>query len=79
MDEWIGLVPKNQGLNPALWTLHVEFYGSLLVILLVALRALGNRTLYVLTCVVLGVGHVATLSPLSLFIRAISRPTGNSQ
>jgi peptidoglycan/LPS O-acetylase OafA/YrhL len=70
LPDWaarsIGLVPRDYGIDTPLWTLHVEFCGSLLVMLLVAVRAATGRAIYCATCVVLGCAFV--LSPLSLFI-----------
>jgi peptidoglycan/LPS O-acetylase OafA/YrhL len=60
------LVPRGQGFDTPLWTLHFEFYGSLLVMLLVGLRASTSRRIYRAGCVLLACAFV--LSPLSLFI-----------
>jgi peptidoglycan/LPS O-acetylase OafA/YrhL len=68
VTEGLGLVPSEQSLNPPLWTLHVEFYGSMLVLLLVGVRASGGRAVHAMTCIILGLGNLFTLSPLSLFI-----------
>ncbi len=38
LPRWFGLAPAAQNFNPPLWTLHLEFYGSLLVLLMVRLR-----------------------------------------
>jgi peptidoglycan/LPS O-acetylase OafA/YrhL len=54
------------GFDAPLWTLHLEFYGSLLVMLLVRLRASTSRAAYHAICTILGLAFV--LSPLSLFI-----------
>jgi peptidoglycan/LPS O-acetylase OafA/YrhL len=62
----LGLAPIQQARNPPLWTLHIEFVGSLLVMALVATRASLGRATYRGTCVVLAVCFLA--SPLCLFI-----------
>jgi peptidoglycan/LPS O-acetylase OafA/YrhL len=70
LPEWLtkgmGLVPRGQGFNTPLWTLHFEFYGSLLVMLLVGVRASTSRTIYRAGCVLLACAFA--LSPLGLFI-----------
>jgi peptidoglycan/LPS O-acetylase OafA/YrhL len=68
VTQGLGLMPSAQALNPPLWTLHVEFYGSLLILLLVSLRAVGNRTAYLLTGLILASSSLFTLNPLSLFV-----------
>jgi peptidoglycan/LPS O-acetylase OafA/YrhL len=60
------LIPTTGGLNAPLWTLHLEFCGSLLVMLLVAVRAYASHMAYRMTCIVLGSAFV--LSPLGLFV-----------
>jgi peptidoglycan/LPS O-acetylase OafA/YrhL len=55
-----------RGLDTPLWTLHIEFCGSLLVMLLVAVRASISQAAYRATCAILGCAFV--LSPMSLFI-----------
>jgi peptidoglycan/LPS O-acetylase OafA/YrhL len=66
LRTWFGLVPMDQSFDVPLWTLHVEFFGSLFVLGLVTLReAVGHRT-YVVVCVMLA-GALAT-SSLELFL-----------
>jgi peptidoglycan/LPS O-acetylase OafA/YrhL len=62
----LSLSTTQHGFDAPLWTLHLEFYGSLLVMLLVQLRASTSRAAYHAICVILGFAFV--LSPLSLFI-----------
>jgi peptidoglycan/LPS O-acetylase OafA/YrhL len=69
LPQWItgiDLAPLEQSLDPPLWTMHIEFAGSLLVAALVALRASVGRATYVTTCLGLSVCFMA--SPLILFI-----------
>ncbi|HEY0182118.1 MAG TPA: acyltransferase family protein, partial [Rhodopila sp.] len=58
LPGWLGLlmgiVPHMRSFDVPLWTLHVEFYGSLIVLLLVALRAVASRRLYLTSCLALG-------------------------
>lgn len=62
----LGLVSEGRSFNPPLWTLHIEFYGSVLVLTLVALRASVRPQIYYLVVAVTGVCFA--LSLLSLFI-----------
>jgi peptidoglycan/LPS O-acetylase OafA/YrhL len=62
----MGLMPRARGFNTPVWTLHIEFYGSLLVILLVTVRASTSRTTYRTICFILACAFA--LSPLCLFI-----------
>jgi peptidoglycan/LPS O-acetylase OafA/YrhL len=59
-------MPLGYSLNPPLWTLHVEFYGSLLVLALEAVRAIASRRAYFAVCALAAAGLVA--SPLNLFL-----------
>ena len=52
--------------NAPLWTLHFEFFGSLLILLLVAIRSLFGRVLHMATCLLLLA--LFALHPLGLFI-----------
>jgi peptidoglycan/LPS O-acetylase OafA/YrhL len=65
-QRWLGLVSSDQSFDPPLWTLHLEFCGSLLVIGLVALRAALPRPLHLVLCASIGIalfGH-----PLEMFL-----------
>ena len=62
----VTLTPLSLGFDVPLWTLHIEFFGSLLMMLLVALRASASRGAYRAICVILGCALV--LSPLVMFI-----------
>ena len=62
----LGLHSMAQARNPPLWTLHVEFVGSLLVLALVRLRASVSRATYLAICLILLLCFLA--SPLGLFI-----------
>lgn len=70
LPGWISsrltLAHSEHGFNPVLWTLHLEFCGSLLVMLLVALRAAASQMAYRVICAILACSFV--LSPLVLFI-----------
>jgi peptidoglycan/LPS O-acetylase OafA/YrhL len=55
-----------EAFNAPLWTLHLEFYGSLLVIALVALKARLRRRWYHLVCLALALA--LPKSPLVLFL-----------
>jgi peptidoglycan/LPS O-acetylase OafA/YrhL len=62
----MGLMPLERGVDAPLWTLHLEFCGSLLVMLLVAVRASMSRMVHRTACSVLA--YALVLSPLGLFI-----------
>ncbi|MGI3775787.1 MAG: acyltransferase family protein [Janthinobacterium lividum] len=55
-----------QSLNAPLWTMHVEFLGSLLVLLLVFLRSMAGRLMHALACIAVPV--ILGPSPLVLFV-----------
>jgi peptidoglycan/LPS O-acetylase OafA/YrhL len=60
------LSPANESFNSPLWSLHFEFYGSLLVLGLVAARArLGDRNHAILSALLL---VVLTAHPIGLFV-----------
>jgi peptidoglycan/LPS O-acetylase OafA/YrhL len=52
--------------NSPLWTLHFEFFGSLLILLLVAMRSLVGPTLHRIMCLLLLA--VFAIHPFGLFI-----------
>jgi peptidoglycan/LPS O-acetylase OafA/YrhL len=60
------LVPSGRAFDGPLWTLHIELCGSLLVMLLVAIRASISREAYLAACAILGCMFV--LSPMAPFI-----------
>jgi peptidoglycan/LPS O-acetylase OafA/YrhL len=62
----LGLAPQSGALDAPLWTLHIEFVGSLLVMLLVAIRAMAPPWLHRGVCA--AVGLVFVTSPLLLFV-----------
>jgi peptidoglycan/LPS O-acetylase OafA/YrhL len=62
----LNLAQTTHGFDTPLWTLHIEFCGSLLVMLLVAVRASASRGAYRAICFILGFAFV--LSPMVLFI-----------
>lgn len=70
LPDWItqnlGLMPLERSFDAPLWTLHLEFCGSLLVLLLVAVRSRMSPMMHRTTCIVLGVMFMR--SPLGLFI-----------
>ena len=60
------LVPLAHSFNPPLWTLHIELYGSLEVLALVAVRAaFGKRPHAIACCLTL---ILVGVEPLSLFV-----------
>jgi len=61
----LGLLSTDNSLNAPLWTLHFELYGSLMIMVLVSLRAKAHW-LYWLA--VIGFLLIAPASPLSHFI-----------
>jgi peptidoglycan/LPS O-acetylase OafA/YrhL len=63
---WLGLVPSYEGFNPPLWTLHLEFAGSLLVLGLTCLRGTASPVIHRTVCILLLACFLT--SPLSLFI-----------
>ena len=64
--HYITLSPRVQGFNVPLWTLHIEFCGSLLVMLLVVVRSAASQGAYRAVCAILGFAFV--ISPMSLFV-----------
>ncbi len=62
----LGLTSVAQSFNGPIWTLHLEFYGSLLIIMLVALRSMAGRAVHLVTSTVLLIVFAA--HPLGLFI-----------
>jgi peptidoglycan/LPS O-acetylase OafA/YrhL len=72
LPQWAGealhLVPRAQALNSPLWSLHFEFYGSLLVLVLVTLRTSPTRAIYPLGCIIVGLFSFSAANPLSLFL-----------
>ena len=65
-DTMFNVAPPKASPDLPLWTLHFEFYGSLLVLALVAVRASAGRVVYFAACLTLGVAFL--VSPLGLFI-----------
>lgn len=61
-----GLVPVSHAYNAPLWSLHIELIGSVLVLLLVAIRAKVTPLLYRVSCLVLAGCFLNSL--LALFI-----------
>jgi len=66
LPRWLGLAPAAHSFNAPLWTLHLEFYGSLLVLLLVRLRVRVPRRVFKTIFAVLLV--VLSMHPLGLFL-----------
>jgi len=62
----LGLVDCRQAFDTPLWTLHLEFYGSILVLGLVAVRAVVSPSAHRAVCIILGCAFI--LSPLGLFV-----------
>ena len=62
----LGLHLQNIGLNPVLWTLHAELYGSLLILCLVALRRSCGDKLHIVLCAI--VAAVFSKSLILLFL-----------
>jgi peptidoglycan/LPS O-acetylase OafA/YrhL len=68
VSEALHLVPRAQALNSPLWSLHYEFYGSLLVLVLVTLRTSPTRAIYPVGCIIVGLLSFSVANPLSLFL-----------
>ena len=72
LPDWttgfLHLAFRGQGFDSPLWTLHYEFYGSLLLLVLVTLRKSSNRILHPVACLCAGCGSIAIGSPVSLFV-----------
>ncbi len=62
----LNLTPVAYSFDGPIWTLHLEFYGSLLILLLVALRAMVGRTVHLIVSSALLI--VLAAHPLGLFI-----------
>ncbi len=78
VGKWLGLAPAAASFNAPLWTLHLEFYGSLLVLLMARLQArmppkAFRRVYYALL-------FILVMHPLDLFLlgfgaaRLVRRP-----
>ena len=63
---WLGLVAAKASYNGPTWTLHIEFIGSLLIIILVALRAWTGPKIHLGITILAGL--VFSAHPLSLFV-----------
>jgi peptidoglycan/LPS O-acetylase OafA/YrhL len=64
--DGLGLGLRQDALNAPLWTLHIEFAGSLIVLVLVMLRAAAPRWLHGVVCAGLLAAFATT--PLLLFV-----------
>jgi len=62
----LGLGPTSSSIDAPLWTLHVEFIGSLATIMLVMIRASAPTWLHRTICIALGLMFLT--SPLVLFV-----------
>ena len=62
----LGLDSLYNAFDEPLWTLHYEFIGSLLIIVLVMLRAAVPRGVHLAGCIGLGVALAVT--PLVMFV-----------
>lgn len=62
----LGVLDLSHCYNPVIWTLHIEFWGSMLVLALVRLQARVRAKWHALSCAVLFA--VFCLHPLGLFI-----------
>ena len=65
-QQYLGLIPMWQGFDPPLWTLHIEFVGSLFIMLLVAVRAVMPRLGHFILC--FGLLVILAASDLGLFL-----------
>ena len=54
ISDRLDLVGRAHAFDTPLWTLHIEFCGSLLIMLLVAVRASASRGAYHAICIILG-------------------------
>ncbi len=66
IGEYVGLPGLDQSYDAPLWTLHLEFYGSLLVLVLVQMQRRLRRGAYRLFCCLLLGGLF--FHPLGLFV-----------
>lgn len=66
LGEHAGLPPLSHSFNAPLWTLHLEFYGSILVLLLVAAQRTLPPFWHRLICTIAFCGLIA--HPLGLFV-----------
>lgn len=70
LPDWLRqsltLAPVGHAFDAPLWTLHVEFCGSLLIMMLVTLRSALSRGAHIAICTILLA--MSALSPMSLFI-----------
>jgi peptidoglycan/LPS O-acetylase OafA/YrhL len=66
VQTFLGLLPLSRSLNAPLWTLHIEFVGSLLILGLVVLRQAVGRYPHLIVCVLLIGALISSL--LFLFI-----------
>ena len=62
----LGLGPLHSSIDAPLWTLHVEFIGSLATIMLVMIRASAPTWLHRTICIALSLMFLT--SPLVLFV-----------
>ncbi len=62
----MGIVPHGTTYNGPLWTLHIEFVGSLVIALFVALRSLTSRHVHLAVALIFALAFAA--SPLVLFV-----------
>jgi peptidoglycan/LPS O-acetylase OafA/YrhL len=66
-SAFLGLISKNEAFNPPLWSLPIELRGSVLVLILVALRTGTGRAVQLVTYVLIGCCVVIS-PPLVLFV-----------
>jgi peptidoglycan/LPS O-acetylase OafA/YrhL len=66
LGERVGLMQLSQSFNAPLWTLHLELYGSFIVLLLVVAERTLSRFWHRLVCIVAACGLIA--HPLGLFV-----------
>lgn len=62
----LGLRTTLDAFNPPLWTLHTEFYGSLLILCLVAIRHVSGTKTHGILCVLVGISF--SKSFIALFL-----------
>jgi peptidoglycan/LPS O-acetylase OafA/YrhL len=66
LGDRLGLPALSHSFNPPLWSLHLEFYGSLIVLGLVAARERLTRRWHKVLCAVCTLGLIA--HPMGLFV-----------
>jgi peptidoglycan/LPS O-acetylase OafA/YrhL len=64
--RWLGLDALSNSFDAPLWTLHIEFVGSLLILALIIIRTYTSRAIYISATTVFSIVFIT--SPLILFV-----------